>query len=72
MSDATLKAAQSKVTEQVMGLPGVTGTALGLHAGKPCIKVYVSGDTRDLGRRIPRKKDGIPVILEKTGSFKAY
>ena len=41
MSDR-LKAAQKHLTAQVMGRPGVTGTAIGEKNGKACLKVYVS------------------------------
>ena len=67
--DRKLEAAQKKLTDRVMGRPGVNGTAIGERDGKPCLKVYVS----DTGAKkaIPRSQDGFPVVVEVSGRFKA-
>ncbi len=67
MSDS-LKAAHESLTRKVMGLPGVVGTAIGQHAGKPCLLVYVS--EKSAGRSVPKTVNGISVITEVTGSFR--
>ena len=66
--NADLKAAQRKLTDKVMGRPGVTGTAVGRRGGKPCLKVYVSDSTA--GRKVPRSVGGFPVVVERTGTFR--
>ena len=63
-----LKAAHEELTDQVMGLPGIKGTAIGERAGKPCLKVYVSAAAA--GRSVPKRVKGYPVVVEATGSFK--
>ncbi len=61
--------AQEKHNPQLLGTPGVVGTAVGLTAeGKPGVKVYteragVSG--------IPETLDGIPVEVQITGKITA-
>lgn len=63
-----LNAARKELTQQVMGRPGVSGTAVGQRNGKPCLLVYVSD--REAGRSIPREVGGYPVVVETTGSFR--
>jgi hypothetical protein len=67
--DRKLQAAHKKLTDKVMGRPGVSGTAIGEQDGKPCLKVYLS----DAGAKkaIPRSQDGFPVVVEVSGPFKA-
>ena len=62
--------AQREVTRQVMGLPGVAGTAQGLHRGKPCIKVYLERDDSRLRAAVPRRVGAFPVRVEVTGTFR--
>ena len=62
-----MKAALSRLTKAVIDRPGVTGTAIGLCKGKPCLKVYVK-DRRTAGR-IPSSVDGHRVEVEETGTF---
>ena len=63
-----MKGALGKLTKAVIDRPGVTGTAIGLFKGKPCLKVYVK-DRRAAGK-IPSKIDGHRVEVEVTGTFK--
>lgn len=62
-----LKAAHRELAARVMGRPGVSGTAIGEHRGKPCLKVYVRD--RSAGRAVPSKVGGYPVVIETTGPF---
>lgn len=62
-----MKTALGKLTKAVIDRPGVTGTAIGLSGGKPCLKVYVE-DLRAAGR-IPSRVDGHRVEVEETGTF---
>ena len=63
-----MKGALGKLTKAVINRPGVTGTAIGLSRGKPCLKVYVQ-DRRAAGK-IPSRIDGHRVDVEVTGTFK--
>lgn len=58
-------------TESLMSLPGVVGTAQGLCADKPCIKVYVVKKTPDLMKQIPSTLEGYSVEIQETGEIKA-
>ena len=62
-----MKAALTKLTKAVIDRPGVTGTAIGLSSGKPCLKVFVE-DRRAAGQ-IPSRVDGHRVEVEETGTF---
>ena len=68
MSDTELKNAQQKLADKVMGLPGVSGTAIGLDGGKPCLKVYVKGGGDSARSKIPSKVEGVRVVVEVSGS----
>ena len=57
--------------EQLMALPGVVGTAMGLCAGEPCIKVFVVEKTGDLLKQIPTEIEGYQVAIDETGEIKA-
>ena len=63
-----MKGALGKLTKAVIDRPGVTGTAIGLSKGKPCLKVFVK-DRRAAGK-IPSRIDGHRVEVEVTGTFK--
>ncbi|MDA0313310.1 MAG: hypothetical protein O2992_14510 [Gemmatimonadetes bacterium] len=62
-----VKAAHRELTGKVMGRPGISGTAIGEKAGKPCLLVYVS-DSKGASI-VPKKVGGVPVVIEKTGGF---
>jgi hypothetical protein len=68
--DPKLEAAHRKLTDRVMGQPGVTGTAIGETGGKPCLKVYVRDEE---GRQnLPKNVGGFRVVIEMTGSFNRW
>ena len=66
-TDEQFYAAQRKLTAQVMGRKGVTGTAVGRDGGRPCLKVYVSGASAKSG--LPGSVDGFPVVVEISGKI---
>lgn len=51
-----------------MGKAGVSGTAIGQHGGKPCLKVYVSDD--NARKKVPGRIGGFRVVIERTGGFR--
>ncbi len=57
-------------TRELMSHPGVVGTAQGLCAGRPCIKVYVVEKSPELARVIPSLIEGYPVEVEATGELR--
>ncbi len=71
MPEKTIEAVLEEHTPGLMKLPGVVGTAQGLCAGEPCIKVYVKRKTPDLLRRIPSAIEGHAVSVEETGEIRA-
>ena len=63
-----IKAAQRRLNDEVLGKPGISGTAIGEKGGKPCLKVYV-GDGADRAE-LPGRVGGFPVVVEKSGAFR--
>lgn len=63
-----IESAQRKLSDRVMGKPGVSGTAIGQKGGKPCLKVYVSGP--EASGSVPKRVGGFPVVVENTGKFR--
>lgn len=70
MNDNDLISAQDALNKKVLNRRGVTGTAIGLHGGKPCLKVYVSTDDPEITRSLPSRMQGVRVVVEATGTFK--
>lgn len=64
----SVKDAQQKLNGKVLGKPGISGTAIGMKNGGPCLKVYVSDDAA--AKRVPGSVSGFPVVVEKSGSFR--
>ncbi len=71
MADTSIIAAQEALTSSVIDLPGVTGTAVGLCDGQPCIKVYLVSPSRELIDQIPSTFRGFVVDIEVTGEIRA-
>lgn len=67
----TLEEALRDLTDRVMGIPGVVGTAEALCEGRPCLKVFLVEQTPELLRQIPTVLEGYPVVTEETGPFRA-
>ena len=65
-----MKSALEKLTGKVIDMPGVSGTAIGLSGGEPCLKVFVSTD--GASGKIPSSVGGHRVVVERTGTFKRY
>jgi hypothetical protein len=58
-------------TFPLMSLPGVIGTAEGLHEGEPCFLVLVIEITDKLRKLLPDEFDGYKVVISETGEIKA-
>jgi len=71
MPEKTIEAVLKEHTDSLMSLAGVVGTAQGLCAGKPCIKVYVVKKTPDLMKQIPSTLEGYEVTIQETGEIRA-
>ncbi len=68
MAGDPMKEAQRKLTQKVMGRPGVIGTAIGMSRGDHCLKVLIEDDR---GRHaVPREIDGYRVVVEHTGRIR--
>ena len=65
-----IEEAHQRLSRRVLGLPGVSGTAIGIASGKPCLKVYLARRTEEALKAIPRTVEGFPVVIEKTGPFR--
>ncbi|MEJ2236442.1 MAG: hypothetical protein P8X67_21270 [Syntrophobacterales bacterium] len=71
MPTKTIEEVLKEHTSKLMSIPGVVGTAQSLCEGQPCIKVFVSKKTEKLEQKIPKILEGYPVVIQKTGKFKA-
>jgi len=67
----TIAEALKDLTDRVMSIPGVVGTAEGLCEGKPCLKVFLAKKTPELLQQIPAVLEGYPVTTEETETFRA-
>jgi hypothetical protein len=68
MSTQDIKTVMEAHVDELMAVEGVTAVAIGaLDDGTPCIQVYVVEKTKNLVRRIPKKLDGHPVVVEESG-----
>ncbi len=66
----SIEDAHRHLSRQVMGRPGVVGTAIGVAAGRPCLKVYLARGGGGKGARIPGSCEGYRVVVEKTGTIR--
>jgi hypothetical protein len=71
MPEKNIEEVLKKYTPELMSKPGVVGTSQGLCDGQPCIKVLAVEKTVDLEEKIPDNLEGYPVVIEKTGKFRA-
>ena len=71
MDVRTIEQVQQAYTDAWMQIPGVQGTAIGLFEDKPCIRIFSSVPPEELKDKIPSVVEGYPVIIEKTGTFRA-
>ena len=67
---ANIKDAHRRLSGQVMGRPGVVGTAIGMASGKPCLTVYVAREGDGAKTRLPHSFEGYRVVVERTGTFR--
>ena len=66
-----IKTGMDAHVEELMAIPGVVAVAIGeLDDKTPCIKVYMIEQTEELGRRIPKRLEGHPVVVEVSGEIK--
>ena len=68
---STIEAAQAKLTDRVMALPGVVGLGIGECERAPCIKIFVVQRTPELEGEIPSTFEGFPVEIQVTGEIRA-
>ena len=66
--DSRLEKARQELTDEVMGRPGVTGTAIGERGGKICLVVYLRD--KAAGKGIPDSVRGVRVVQEVTGEIR--
>jgi hypothetical protein len=68
-------AVKDRHIDLLLGLPAVVGAGIGVsgkHPGKAVIQVYVSRRLTGKERRaFPRRLEGVPLEITKTGVFRA-
>ena len=65
-----IRDAHAALTRDVIDLPGVSGTSVGISHGKPCLTVHIERREARLLRKIPAKIGGFDVVVEETGRFR--
>ena len=70
MPEKTIQDVLKEHTKELLTIPGVVGTAIGLCDKKPCIRVYVVKKTSEIDQKIPAILKGFPIEVEETGEFK--
>jgi len=71
MPKKAIEQVQQEHTAVWMAIPGVIGTAIGEHRGKPCILVLTASNTKQVKEQIPATVDGYPVVIQYTGEIRA-
>lgn len=71
MENPTIEQVQEAHTEAWLAIPGVVGTAVGQHGGKPCILILTAGRDEQIGKQIPDTVQGYPVIIRHAGEIHA-
>lgn len=71
MTERSIEEVLKDKTNEWMSIDGVEGVAIGEHKGKSCIIIFTSINPKNLQDKIPSSVEGYPVIIEKTGRFRA-
>ena len=67
------RAAKSRSSQHLMGLPGVVGHGIGLSDdGHPVIEVYLANENASARAQIPNNIENFAVRVVVTGTFEAY
>ena len=66
----TIKMVLAQHSRNLASLPGIGAVAEGECDGKPCIKIYLSGDSAEVLESIPESIEGIPVSISLSGDIK--
>lgn len=67
----TIEQVQEAHTDAWMAIPGVVGTAIGLHEGQPCILILTAANAEAIRAQIPDRVEGYPVIIQHTSEIRA-
>ena len=70
-SAKTIEQVQKEHTDEWMAVPGVVGTAIGLHQGRPCILVLTDGDPEKVREKTPSSVGSYPVVVQHSGQIRA-
>lgn len=70
MQQTDIETVLKKHSDHLGSLPGVLGTAQGVCAGKPCIRIYVAKKTDDILKPIPANIEGYPIEIQETGDIR--
>jgi hypothetical protein len=71
MSGKTVESVQQEHTDTWMAIPGVVGTAIGVHEGKPCITILTEVEAKQIRDQIPSTVEGYAVVIRYTGPIRA-
>lgn len=62
----------ARYRERLLALEEVVGVGLGVREGKVCILVFVRRFTKNLEKVLPKRIEGVDVVIEEVGEIRAY
>lgn len=64
---------KNRKEKEWLNLPGVVAVGIGLlEEGEPGIIISVDGEPKSLSEKIPKEVNGVPISIQKSGSFNAH
>ncbi len=72
MNNTPINQVLARYTPQLMSLPGVIGTGIGMCDGTPCIKIFAKDLSPKIKEKIPERLEGHPVKIERSDEFTVY
>jgi len=72
VSFAKAKRVLARYRERLLALEEVVGVGLGVREGKVCILVFVRHLTKNLEKVLPKRIEGVDVVIEEVGEIRAY
>ncbi|MGH2936540.1 MAG: hypothetical protein ACRDPE_00275 [Solirubrobacterales bacterium] len=65
-------AVKERHEDELLKDDSVQGVGVGEHSGRPAILVYVTHSASRVKPSIPNSIEGVPVVVEESGGFKAF
>ena len=70
-SEEEIRRVKERHEMRLLEIPGVQGVGIGDDGPRTAIKVYVDDPSPDVRERVPGDLEGVPVVIEHSGTFEA-